>query len=1129
MREVIAICRSRKSASDRVARVLDRYLWRVGDRTWRGKASNTCLDRMARELRARASRATAVSIQEIRSTAESRMPLIRIGSRVAFYAEGFAPIATHASGSNRMTGSATERNGLAVVRIAALFHDLGKATRLFQTMLSAALSGDSAGPTPIRHELYSAAVWDVLFGQVADAALGAALRALTPADVDAACVSASDQLMRNGSPAGQSLAFRFLQNEHCLSFAIGMLILTHHRLPEGETDHLALRGAAHAAPVECLDRRCLDIAPGIPFWQEAWWLRRLSKEAAALSPTAGVVGVDIALRSALVFADHVGSSEKALSDDRPDHLANTCRDKDGRPRPADSLATHVRRVYLACRPAHELLHRLRDRLPALPEAQMPLDLIRPRISDPRFLWQQEAAAATRDLVATSDGGFFACLIAGTGTGKTRGAPTILSAASFADARPERRYFRMTLALGLRNLASQSAREYVEDLALAAEDVRTLIGVPPVDFGGSGAGPDGMAEDPTGSASLAALPEWLRIERAEGAVPAIGDPAEPDWLRGLSLDTDRGLPAILSVLVRISGSRAKAFSALAASPVIVGTVDHLMGVAAPTRSAFLPAALRTMTSDLVLDEVDQYGPEDIAALARLVFQAAAAGRRVILMSATLTPDIAVALHAAYRAGWRQHAAASGTPDHVHLLLTGDAPGSVVTNAQNEPFATLHNLCRDRILDGLAASPAIRRGEVLPPCGSWGELVAQIDQGCSRMHASNAVDVEGVAVSVGLVRLTRIAHVAALFQQLPAGSVRGRLRVKLCLHSNFPRLHRAWVEHRLKAALTRKGNAPEAGLAALCRAEDLFRRAAVLGAREIEIVCVTSPVIETGNDLDFDYAILDPSSLRAIVQAAGRVRRHRRGAWSDINILILGRSPIAMQDGQLVRPGVETAQPEETLVPREDLSRFPGRSFADLAGGLSFSTVDASILLSEAGPAESPLRVAEAALRAKMLALEGEHAPLGRYLARRIARMNTRFTRTRMFRRATSRRLRYSLGGESLSDGIWQVELPNGSGAPILRSPAPGVCLADTPRGAETKGQALGGGETGMVFHSILERAWHALSGGSEPMPTALMRDLVAVEIADYGGGTGPLPDLTYAEQTGFTRGRPEDLFKAFGKR
>ena len=180
MREVIAVCRSRKQSRDRVARVLDRYLWRIGDRTWQGKASNACLDRIARELRAGATRATAVTIREIRRANESRMPLIRIGSRTAFSDRGLSPVASHPSMMIKRQGTAVERNGRAAVRIAILFHDLGKATQVFQDMLAAALRGDATEGTFIRHELFSAMVWDVLFGKLDDTELKAALIAVKP-------------------------------------------------------------------------------------------------------------------------------------------------------------------------------------------------------------------------------------------------------------------------------------------------------------------------------------------------------------------------------------------------------------------------------------------------------------------------------------------------------------------------------------------------------------------------------------------------------------------------------------------------------------------------------------------------------------------------------------------------------------------------------------------------------------------------------------------------------------------------------------------------------------------------------------------------------------------------------------
>src|SRR6056297_1381241 len=105
MREIIAVCRSRNKARDRVARVLDRYFWRIGDRTWRGKATNACLDRAARELRRIATRNTAVTVHEIRSAHESRAPIIRIGARAAFSEAGIAPIAAQPATFRKAHGS----------------------------------------------------------------------------------------------------------------------------------------------------------------------------------------------------------------------------------------------------------------------------------------------------------------------------------------------------------------------------------------------------------------------------------------------------------------------------------------------------------------------------------------------------------------------------------------------------------------------------------------------------------------------------------------------------------------------------------------------------------------------------------------------------------------------------------------------------------------------------------------------------------------------------------------------------------------------------------------------------------------------------------------------------------------
>lgn len=1114
MREIIAVCRSEKNSRERVARVLDRYFWRIGDRTWRGKATNACLERVAKELRKRATRNTAVVLHEIRSSSESRRPIIRIGSGHSFSEEGVVPVSSHPADFKRSIVGGVAMSGAATVGIAALFHDLGKATNLFQAKLYRALTGGAPEADAIRHELFSAAVWNDLYGSMSDTDIIAGLAKATPASIDQACMSVKKTLMEIYKSPNDPLNFEFIPRVGSLSHLIGMLILTHHRLPEGEADHVTMLGARHVRTESPLDRTTdLAIADGAPFWHEGWWLEALRIEAGRLSLDGTPASADIALRASLMFADHIGSARKEAQDRIIGHLANTTmiNGKSGYV-PADSLSRHVKRVYRYTRFAHEMTHTLRDRFPALDESDLPVAIAFPEISIlPRFAWQGQAARAARAMCEEREGGFFSAILAGTGTGKTRGAPTILAGAAMGDTIPERRYLRMSLGLGLRILATQSAKEYANDLGFLQKDISVLVGDPPLQFREET--DKASNEENEGSESLINLPEWLRVEDPEGRIPEQGDGREAQWLQGLSLNTDRGLPAFLELVLEHAGKSAGKGKCLLQAPIMIGTIDHLMGVASPVNSRFLLQSLRLMTSDLILDEIDQYDGEDLAAIARLIFQAGALGRRVVIMSATLTPDIAGALHQAYCRGWSDHAKSSGMADHVNLLLCGDAPGSVFTNSQDEALPELLSHCRAAILDGIHATRPLRRGSILPPCNEWKELVDQVDEGCSRLHELNAVEIGGYRVSVGMVRMTRISHTTALAVQMRSGDLEGRLRLLVCLHSQMPRLHRAYIETRLKCALTRKpreGTDPEDGIRSLCISEDVFARADRMGARDIEIVVVTTPVIETGNDVDFDWAILDPISTRSIIQSAGRVRRHRPATGDQPNILILGRSPVAMQHGELAMPGVETRQSKESLVTKISLKEFEGRKFSDLAGDIGFDNITAEPLLCD--DLAFPLRDAEAKLRGDMISLEGNR-PLGRYLTCPNARWNLTMTRTRRFRRSETGEILFCRVGDDLASAEWFLDLAPGTPSSKLRSARDSLHTNSTTNPS-------------CLFEDMTERGWRELSGDMEEMNRADIRELLRVSIPSYRDDLSVV--MTYTEFTGFTRGMPEDLFKPFGK-
>jgi CRISPR-associated endonuclease/helicase Cas3 len=72
-----------------------------------------------------------------------------------------------------------------------------------------------------------------------------------------------------------------------------------------------------------------------------------------------------------------------------------------------------------------------------------------------------------------------------------------------------------------------------------------------------------------------------------------------------------------------------------------------------------------------------------------------------------------------------------------------------------------------------------------------------------------------------------------------------------------------------------------------------------------VVIASPVAEVGRDHDFDWAIVEPSSMRSIIQLAGRVLRHRPLVPLETNILLLNKNYKALTGKErcFEKPGFE----------------------------------------------------------------------------------------------------------------------------------------------------------------------------------------------------------------------------------
>ena len=130
-----------------------------------------------------------------------------------------------------------------------------------------------------------------------------------------------------------------------------------------------------------------------------------------------------------------------------------------------------------------------------------------------------------------------------------------------------------------------------------------------------------------------------------------------------------------------------------------------------------------------------------------------------------------------------------------------------------------------------------------------------------------------------------------------------------HSQHPLAVRSNIENRLDRAFTRHDSQ------AIWHLPEVKQALASPSQHHLFVV-IASPVIEVGRDFDADWGIIEPSSMRSLIQFAGRIQRHRQQVPTSENLVILNRNLRALL-GQKVaycQPGFEA---EHYLLREHDL--------------------------------------------------------------------------------------------------------------------------------------------------------------------------------------------------------------------
>jgi CRISPR-associated endonuclease/helicase Cas3 len=109
------------------------------------------------------------------------------------------------------------------------------------------------------------------------------------------------------------------------------------------------------------------------------------------------------------------------------------------------------------------------------------------------------------------------------------------------------------------------------------------------------------------------------------------------------------------------------------PVLVCTIDHMMAATETKRGGkYILPSLRLSSSDLVIDEVDDFNGQDLIAIARLVHLAGMLGRKVMISSATIPPALAEGFFNAYQQGWSLYCAFKKENTYVQCGLMNLKP-------------------------------------------------------------------------------------------------------------------------------------------------------------------------------------------------------------------------------------------------------------------------------------------------------------------------------------------------------------------------------------------------------------------------------------------------------------------------
>lgn len=736
---------------------------------------------------------------------------------------------------------------------------------------------------------------------------------------------------------------RWLENP--LWQSIIWLVFTHHKLPNGNwysrdqmyssslSNHVGLRfGESKISNIEKLDD-FLKMKEKDQPWDHNEWIRSVNRAVSKITElreeypefekqmfcgfkkkTSWMSALVRVGRMSLVMADYEASCNavKEITIPKFDYkvFANT-KDKDGVKYFADPLHVHLRKVGEI---SPQIIQRLlinRDNqfieAVHLESFEIPRQLQIPAmIEKNRFEWQshvQRSMLEYRDC----DKGFFCVVAAGTGRGKTRACAAILT--------NSRKNPRFTVGLSMRSLTYQTAKTYVDDrIGFNPDHVSMMVG-------------DAVLKrkfrDEKSKARLRILnsvgTDNILLDESEEQYSIISSNSQNATMSLKSLKEDHFLIRLLS------------------SPITIMTIDHIVRLVDLSRSKDVVQFLHLMETDLILDEVDDYKGNDIIVIGRLIELMGLFGRRVVIASATLPKIIVEGYRNCYLSGYKVYQDIYSAPSPDTMIITHLSPfvGKYESLKDGEfgnyylkvmsmfveeeaNFAKSENRRVTRTLSAKNSFYSVGHNRYNLRAGNSEEVnknsqndyfgVATV--GIIALHKQNFLIDEstGINYSIGFFRLNSVVN-SQRYIKWQRDCFKGSKLSKymddngielkfMCYHAQTIGLSRVVQEQFLERHLNRSCM-NDGDKDPFLSSDDVIyslNSAKKKYKKHVIFVVVTTSIMETGRDYDFDWTLLEPCSTTSVVQSGGRVRRHRTSGTNGWNIYLMPMSFNATMQGR-----------------------------------------------------------------------------------------------------------------------------------------------------------------------------------------------------------------------------------------